>query len=48
MEIRQHRLKLESTQVGESTRLGKGWFLTLKQQHGNLLTQFRLGQTRRL
>jgi hypothetical protein len=24
VEIRQHRLKLESTQVGESTRLGKG------------------------
>jgi hypothetical protein len=45
---RQQVLKLEPTQMCESTRLGEGEFIALEQEYGNLLAQFRLGYPRRL
>jgi hypothetical protein len=39
---RQQVLELEPIQVCKPTCLSEGEFVTLKQEHGNLLAQFRL------
>jgi hypothetical protein len=45
---RQQVLELEPTQVCEPTRLSEGESITLEQENGNLLAQFRLRDPCRL